>query len=989
MRAVREDSAAFVGRGAELARLRRAWDSVRGGRSELVLAGGEAGVGKTRLMRQFVSGITPSSVRVLWGECIDLHEGGLPYAPFRQALRSSAADQADTVFAGAVRAAGPDLAMLLPSLGDAGATIDDEQIRRVRLFEALFDLLRRLGAHKPVLFVIEDAHWADDTTLDLVTFLSRNLSDSPILLLLTFRPDLVGANPAVREFLASRAGRTVTDQFTVNGFEEHELADYLAQLIDAEPRPAFVTEVARRSNGNPLFVQEIIAADRAGTGVPPSLKQLLLSRTTGLPAEVRNVLRIAAVAGHAIPYDVLQTVSGRSPAELTKALRHAIDADVLVEDPTIGGYAFRHALLQEALYSDLLVHERQALHHSYANALLGRSNDEPLVMGAVAAHWDKAGDLERALPAYVKAAEAAKQAFSFADVERYLSRAYELWSDVPDAEALTFLSHRHLANRLIDAAVMVEDDTAAVAVARDALAMVDAARDRNATAVQRGQLSRALWFNGEETKALDEILAAVELLDDEPSVEHARVLAWRAMLVAFHGGYRDSRALAELTLDTAIQAGAPRTYRSALATYGSVLARQGELDRGWRFIDDAELLARKRTDADEIMRIFLLRGRVLQAYGRWADARDNYAEGISEAAKYGMTRRYVWRFHVLAARMLFLQGRWDDATAEIYQAREHTAGRQAALPPLLIATGEFDTAAEFFARQPTRWRSDGTGLLQIPEGPVELAVWQGQFPEARERYEHGLRLVAGSEELMPEARLCVAALHGEADAVASAPDGADEGTLARATELIRRLRSLGAARPPRPDGFGNVLAALVAAGEAEYLRLRGSNRPNAWADAARRWDDLEMPYPAAYARMRQGEAMLAQGDTTRAQELLASADATAAALGAAPLSEAVRAAQTAAGIATPVRTDGDRGAARDTTSAFGLTEREREVAGVLAQGLSNREIAERLFIAEGTASVHVSRILRKLGVTSRGQAIALLLTDPMVTSDQDRDGTPA
>jgi DNA-binding CsgD family transcriptional regulator len=234
--------------------------------------------------------------------------------------------------------------------------------------------------------------------------------------------------------------------------------------------------------------------------------------------------------------------------------------------------------------------------------------------------------------------------------------------------------------------------------------------------------------------------------------------------------------------------------------------------------------------------------------------------------------------------------------------------------------------------------------------------------------------VAGSEELLPEARLCVAALRGEADAIQTLEAGRDDDMLHYALNAIERLRSLGAARPSRHDGFGNELAALVAVGEAEYLRIIGESDPDAWAAAKRWWTDLGMPYPAAYAATRQAEALLAHGDRTRAEALLSDAVVTATKLGAAPLSAIIHAAQTAAGIAPPAPPAAGRGA-RSATTVFGLTEREREVAAVLARGYSNREIAEQLVIAEGTASVHVSRILRKLGVTSRGQAIALLVQE--------------
>lgn len=954
--------ARFVGRDAELTRLQTSWQNVSAGRAELVLLAGEAGVGKTRLLVEFCHRVGPSA-RVLWGECIDLQQGGLAYAPFRQALRSAFDTPDDTEFADAVRMAGADLSVLLPGLDADATSRAGEEVPRVRLFESLLDLLRRLSAHRRLLVIIEDAHWADDTTLDLLTFLVRTLSGSSVLLLTTFRPTLAAGNPALMEFLVRRAGRTATSQFTLDGLLEHELADYLSELTGAEPDAATVAELARRSDGNPLFVQEIVAGGASGE-VPQRLSQLLLGRISGLPVEVGRLLRVAAVAGQAIPHGVLHAVSTLEPDDLTAALHQAIEADVLREDATIGGYTFRHALLQEALYANLLLHERQALHRRYADELSRHSSAAPLIAGAVATHWDKAGEPQRALPAYVQAAAAARASFAFVDVERYLGRAYALWREVADADAITGLSRRHLANRLVNAALATERQATAVTVARETLARVDPDADPLAAAFQHGQLSRALWYAGHEDEAEAHSRSALEMLDDRPTIELSWVTGWHADLLALNGNYSASRALAERAMAVATAVGAPGAFRVALATYGSVVARQGNLNQGWSHIDHAELLARKRRDADEIMRIFLLRGRVLQTYGRWSEARENYAEGISQASKYGMTRRWQWRLHVLAARMLFVQGQWQAARGELIQAREHVGGRGAALPTLLVATGEFSAAEELFDRHRTRWRSDGTGLLQMPEAPVEAAVWQGDHDAARIRYERGIALVEGSEELMPEARLHVAALRTEADA--AAVHGQVDAT-ARAEQLIARLRAMGALRPPRANGYGSELAALLATGEAEYARCTRTADGARWGVAYGRWQALAMPYPAAYALLRMAEALLERADRDAAIGHLEQAATVATSLGAAPLAAAIDLVQRRA-LGRP--TTGDH---RHPWSRFSLTEREHQVADALVRGATNREIAEELFIAEGTASVHVSNILRKLGVGSRGVAIATLL----------------
>lgn len=971
---VRSRHASFVGRQRELERLEQIWMDTRDGRPCFVVIEGEAGIGKTRLAEEFARRVRRGGARTLWGNCVELQEGGLPYAPFRQAFRDT---RDDPGLRQALEVAQGELSDLLAHPGEL-VTADRRRSGRIPMFEGLLRLLHDLAtASRPVLLVVEDVHWADHTTLDLLTFLSRNVNSIPMLSVLTYRPQPVrrsaGATDAsgrqreqaVRNFLFGHVSGAVTERLRLSAFGEREVAQQIAHLVAGPPRPLDVAEIALRSGGNPLFVEEILTSRQSGDGqLSPSLQQLLRRRVRDLPEEVRNVLDVVAVAGHTVEHDLLRAVADLPRDTLRARLRHAVDADVLVE-VRVAEYAFRHALVQEAVYEDLMPDRRRELHRRFADVLVARQSHQLAVPGAVARHWDQAGDLQRALRAYVRAATAAKATFGFADAERFLRRAYELWDQVDDATILTSMSRRHLANKAIDAAISVELPDTVVDIAEDALDRAAEAGDIRAVAFQRSQLGRVRWFMGDVDQALADTLDAAQLIADrEPSTEHADVFSLRASLLALNGSYGEAGAIATRALDIAMQTGAPRSYRRALATFGSVRARQGELDAGLRLLNEAEELARLRDDAGEMMSVLLNRGRVYQAYGRWEAARKTYSEGLEAAPKYGMHQSYSWRFHVLAARMAFFRGSWEQAATEIVHARELISGANATLPSLLVATGQFEAAAEFFGSRRSKWRSDGTGTIQVPEVPVEMEVWQRSYAAARQRYESALDDVSGSEEGIPEARLCRVALWAEADAVDAEAFKRAE-AMERAQSLHARLLALGAVRPARPDGFGREIAVLAVTGAAELQRVIGAPDPDAWAVVVDEWSALGMPYPVAYATWRQAQALSFHGlDATRAAELRRTALETAEQLGAEPLRDAI-----AGGTRRAATMPSDEGGLAE------LTPREREVADLLKRGCTNREIAEALVIAEGTASVHVSNLLRKLGVGSRTQAAAVLLAD--------------
>jgi DNA-binding CsgD family transcriptional regulator len=960
-------SPTIIGRDAELERLEAAWRVTLSGEPQLLLVSGEAGIGKTRLAGEFAERVRRSGGRVLSGVCIDLREGGLPYAPIRQTIRAITRTE-DRQRVEALR---EGLTAVLPDVpSQHAATALDEQDRRVRLFESLLHLFQELAEVAPVLLIVDDVQWADQATLDLLTFLARNLMGVPVLELLTFRDDRLMPDDPLQGFLIGQGSGIVREWLTLSRLNQADVAAQIAGIVESPPDPQLVETVFERSDGNPFFVEELLAAGMGHRDrVPPTVRELLLSRIMHLPTATRQLLRLAAVAGRTVSHETLAKIAAVDERALSDDLRTAVDARVL--EPDEDGYTYRHTLLREALYNDLLPWERQATHRTYAEVLATGDRREPSIVGAIATHHDLGGEPERALPAFVEAAEAAERSFAFADAERYLRRAVELWDVVDDPTAVLAIDKVTLLSRAVEAALAVEDTDRAIPYAEAVLELVDPREDPARAGLLLSLLGRALWTAGKEAQSHAAFSAALRTVPPEPpSRERVEALAYYAAQLATEGRFTEAKATAEEAIQVARTVGAATYACRPLLTRGSVTARLGDLMRGLELIAEAEAIARDHGLAVEIMRVYLHRGRALQAYAAWEAAWRNYVHGAAEAPKFGMARRYGWRFQVLAARMLFWLGRWGDARDLLREAREQWTGGVLTLPLLLIASGQWDAAKRWFEHQHSRWRSDGAGLLQQPEARVEFATWLGAYDDALDYCSEGLALVSRSEDPLPAARLCVAGLRAHADRW-EAGGGAAEPP-AHALDLQERLQRLAAAREPRPDGWGRELAARAATGTAECSRLRGGD-PALWEAADQAWSDLSMPYPAAYARFRQGQGLLTTaGDREHAVPLLRTAYAVARELGARPLMGLIEECATRGGLAlveSTAETLDDRSDIDD------LTRRERQVLDLLLEGYSNRAIGEALYIAERTASVHVSRILRKLGVSSRGEAIGRILRD--------------
>jgi DNA-binding CsgD family transcriptional regulator len=986
--ATRFSSPVFVGRGAELARLDEARRRTASGPPAAVVVGGEAGVGKTRLLDEFARRSAADGVRVLVGRCIELGEEGVPFAPVIEALRSMLHAQDPETARRWIGHARSELARLLPELGVApgqgGQAVAPELApAQGRMFELLLDLVERVAAERPTVLVVEDLHWADQSTRDLLGFVVRGLRRPGLLLVLTYRTDELHRRHPLRPFLAELERIRWVERLELERFDRLELLAQLTGILGRPPTAELVDDVFERAQGNPFYTEELLAASASGLAgqLPQTLRDTLMARIETLPDQTQHVLRVAAAAGRWVEHELLAAVAGLPEADLFDALRQAISSYVLVVDNEREAYAFRHALVQEAVYGDLLPGERTRLHASYAATLAARARPEGCEQASAAAelahHWYAAHDLERALPAAVTAGLAAEKVYAYAEAQRQFERALELWDQVPAAHAGLGLDRVGLLGRAARAAFRVANSDRSVALLRTALKEVDPEAEPLRAGVLTARLAHVLRQSGKQGAfALYE--EAVRLVPPEPPThERALVLSSLGQALMLKPMFAEARSVSEEAIAVARATGSRASEGHARNTLGVVLAHLGDTEAGLARLQEAlriavDLHENHGFDVDDVLRAHSNLCDLYDLTGELERAAAMAVEGAEESRSHGLERSFgAWLAADAAAALLKL-GRWDQADRLL-----HDAGMVASpdglaalnlhqtVAILEVGRGELDLAAQHLDSGRGIFEKVFVGAQHI--GPLyreiaHLAVWQGRHADARTAAATGLAACLGVDGARQAASLYPVGLRAEADEAerARARHAADDEADARraAAELLDGARRL---RTP----WGPEFEAHLATSEAEWTRVVGEADPERWQAAVDAWDKAGQPYPAAYARWRLAEALLAaRVDRDRAEQALREAHATAARLGARPLRTELEQLARRSRVALA-------GADGVADGGLGLTPRELEVLRLVADGRSNRQIAEELFISAKTASVHVSNILAKLGVGSRVEAAAV------------------
>ncbi len=983
----RVSSPVFVGRAAELQRLADALERASAGRPSLVLVAGEAGVGKSRLVGEFIARSAASMAVSLVGACLDLGGGALPYAPFTEALRGWMRGIDTDARTALIGPSGGALALLVPDLRPTDGLVEDRAdpaARQARLFNAVLAVLGRLAAERPAILVLEDLHWADGSTRDLVRFLVRNLLDERLMIVGTYRSDDLHRRHPLMPLLSELERSDRVDRVELRRFGRAELRDQLAGITGSSPRPADVDTYLERSDGIPFYVEELLAAERgAGSAMPTSLREILGLRLASLADDAVAVVRAASVVGVRVPHDRLAAVTDADDRRLGDALRGAIEAGILVSADPSGGpaFAFRHALLREAAYDELLPTEQVRLHGRLADylamQLTGDRQLDPAVVADFAVHAYHAHDQRRALAGSVQAMRVLAETGAYREALGHAERALELWPRVADASTLAGIDHVDL---LVFAARMAGNTgrpERAVAIGKEALQGVDPGGDPERAASLLTDLWSAAWEAWDEDVMGTTVERMAGLLDVLPPT---RLKAHVLYLVGYHHSYRSLLGASVPPFEEALTIAREIQDDRLVAIVASALAASlAPLNRAGRA---AVLLAGAPLSpdffdatpwpfwaaADQI--------EALWGIGRFHEAVAVAALAIPIATRYGLDRRVG---HWLAPHAaLFELGRVDEAV-EIETRAIAAAGGHLSMGQGIVATwrdilrGHLDPARRSIELRRERDATRGMMTLNLI---VLLARTERHFEAVRAAADEGLGRAsdgAGDGNLF---FILSDAIGAAADAAVTArrrrrADGLAQ-VQADGRRWIERLRTL--AEEAREDGgAGEFCEATLATAEAEIGRLRDEPDAAAWALAAQQWADLSHVYWTAYTRLRFAEALLeTDRDRPGAEAALREARDGAVSLGATPLLESIETVGRHARIdLAPLSPSAALGIGEGSSSpASVLTRRECDVLGLVAEGHTNREIGDRLFISEKTVSVHVSNAMAKLGALSRYEAAA-------------------
>jgi ATP/maltotriose-dependent transcriptional regulator MalT len=940
MAVIRDSDPSFVGRVKERALLKASLAAAADGRRQVVLLGGVAGVGKSRLSEYVAAASESHGMRVLFGSCAALGSETLPLSPFIGALRRLIRHQG----ADGVTAAFPDgfgVECLLPEL--IGMQPEGEVSEYASVFQELITVVERLSAHQPVLLVLDDIHEADPSTRKLLSALARTLDTARLMILATYRTEDLHRSHPLRSTLVELQRIRGVRQISLDHFTRAETAELIAHALGRQPDNEMLSRIHTRSGGNAFFIGQLVQAESAGkTGLPDSLRDLLLARVEQLPHPTQRIVQLVAMGGPWVSHQLVTTVAAVNQDELLASLRTAVDANVLTSNDD--GYDFQHALVREVVTGALLPGERIRMHHLYAVALEQHPNLVPSEHhpARIAHHWLGAQRPDRALPALVQAAAVAARFHAYSEQLQMLASALDILPSAAEPQVTRL--------ELLEAAAYaswraVENDQAQDFIDQ-ALAEADPVTHADRVAELLALRSRILLRRGGQG-ALIAAQDAQRLARPHRSPTYARVLEVLSVALTSEGQTDKARDVSQQAVRIAVELDDQELEVAARSTAGLAFSHLGQHEQAVAELRRAQEVAASRGDMAGLTRACVNLSMELWAYGHHDDAITVATAGVHAARRAGLARSSGMYAITNLASSLLATGRWETAEQVLAEALEerpsdvYRAHPHLILGELAVGRGHVDAAHEHLAVASETLSiraSRSEARLPLARLAAEIALMEDRVEDAQDivgTILHGFN-VTGQSVASAWPLLTTAA---RIEVQARAYDvGSDTSGMLRkaATTLSISAKSW-------------LASALQV--EAELASVHAPSPQ--WYAVAKAWEHTSEPFPTSYARLRAAEAASVAGKRSEAQRWLAAAAKDARKLGPTPLLHAIEQ------LASQTRTEETR---------LGLTPRETEVLRLLAEGLPNKMIAERLVITEKTVSVHVSRILGKLDAGNRTHA---------------------
>ncbi len=961
----------LVGRDDLLALAGRRLEAATGGQGHVLFLAGEAGIGKTRLLGSIERRAEGMGIRVARGGTYpgDLEVPGAVFLELARAMQRTAA----------LEDAGARIADRLAALDRVREGGDAHRRRRLLTLD-IADDLATAASGGPTLLALEDLHQADDLTLEVIATIARRAAELPLVIVGTYRSDELYPRVPMREWRSRLLGQRQAEEARLRRLTEDETAT-MVSLILAEGHPAardIVAAIHDRTDGIPLHVEELIAligasgtpVDRLpepgpagvpGVGVPDTLESAILGRVGLRSDQARTVARIGSVIGRSFEFSLLADVVGDDPDALATPLAELADHFLLAAAPASGRYGFRHALICDAIYGRIPDAERQRLHARVASVAAARGDFSDAFLSS---QYERAGQRTEAFETALRASRAAAAISAHREAFDLCLRAMRNVPPELEPGAMGDLQEEYGG-----AAAAVDDNATAAAAFEEARRLYLAAgRDLDAAAVVV-PLVAARHLLGDDLPAragrldatLDEVRLAAGATEeaqdpDEVARTTARIEAGLAAAYMLNRHLDEAIAHAGEARRLAASAGDDATAHNATVTLAACLPFAGRVDEGFSMLEATIGQARAAHAEAEASRGYRMLGSCASVTVEYERGERYLREGIDYAER---TERWNDR-HYMAAHLghvLWATGRWAEARSVAEQALQDGRGgittRITALHVAgYVALGRGEWAAATAALEEARVEGERMGELQRLSpalwGLAEAALLQGDTAAAVRWSDAGL---AASSEVRDAAYLYPFAVTGtRARLLARDPAGAARFTAAVEEEL--RLRSIPGTLPAIDHARGLLALAAGQTGEARRNLERA-------ADA---WDGRRRAWEAGWARLDLARTFVRSNRRADGLRLVAEVEARAAEMGSEPLAGAARAAR------------GRTGGTSDETPWSPLTGRELEVATLLADGLTNGEIARQLGVSPKTVSAHVEHILAKLGVGRRTEVAAWVAT---------------
>jgi DNA-binding SARP family transcriptional activator len=846
--AVETPRGTFVGRERELAELIDGLDDVFAGHGRLFLLAGEPGIGKSRLTDELTAYARRRGAALLVGRCWE--EGGAPaYWPWVQALRTYVCDCDAAELRQQLDDVGADLVHLLPELRLRFTDLPDRPAvesegARFRLFEAVSSFLRRATRGRPLVLVLDDMHAADEPSLLLLRFVAREMADSRLLLVCAFRDVDPSVRDPLRLALAEVVREPQTAHLALTGLSDVEVAKYVELAVDAEPAGGLVQAIQASTEGNPLFVAETvrllhaeghITDAEAHVRIPPGVRAVIGQRTARLTEQCRSLLGSASVFGREFGLEALARLSKLGPDTLLEALDEAVAQRIIGEVPGAPGrLRFGHGLIRDTLYDELTATRRLRLHQKAGEALEASYCADPGPhLAELAHHFFSASSTETA----GKAIDYARRAGDRAAREL----AYE--------EAV----------RLYDMA----------------LDLVDLEREPRHVAALLERLHRVQWELNRHDESVATLNRALALLDPNAATrERAGLLAAKARARMLQGRYHEATRVGREALAMARLMGDHELEARALIALGPSFSITGNDDAGAAALRKAIEIARAHDLPDELARASGNLADVLLLQGRTDEALRVARRGLEELAEGGRGRQGDW-LRLLIAEVEFERGNWETAAHTVPGREPREVGstllfRCFCLAELHLGRGDEEAARRELdvAARAARVSTEPQFVGPLAAARAEMERRAGNTDPARRAVDEALDRIEYRSDLARIAQVASVGVRVEADAADRARARYDGAAEAEALDRARRL-----AEQVRPTSLLDRPAerARVAATEAELARTEGRAAPQLWTVATAAWEAAGRPYQAAYAGLREAEALVAAGDPRAASRAAATA----------------------------------------------------------------------------------------------------------------------